>query len=130
MLSVTDWVRLTSLAQNAGNDVSGNSALAYVIHQLTNDKREVSDSEISDEENKLDAPVRLSFRLCMANTLISACQKISDSGKKSFARIILPNLIRSVEVFLLFVDYLCPPPPKTKHTPENNFFFFMFLFCR
>ncbi|XP_043816177.1 uncharacterized protein LOC110622515 isoform X3 [Manihot esculenta] len=84
----------------SGNDVSGNSALAYVIHQLTNDKREVSDSEISDEENKLDAPVRLSFRLCMANTLISACQKISDSGKKSFARIILPNLIRSVEMIM------------------------------
>ncbi|KAI3471664.1 hypothetical protein Pfo_028314 [Paulownia fortunei] len=43
-----------------------------------------------------EATVRLSFRLCMANVLISACQKISDTGKKSFVRKILPCVIRSV----------------------------------
>ncbi|XP_057999878.1 uncharacterized protein LOC110663402 isoform X2 [Hevea brasiliensis] len=86
--------------RNSGNDASDNSALAYVIHQLTNDKKEVSISTIRSEKNEFDAPVPHSFRLCMANTLISACQKISDSGKKSFARRTLPNLIHSVEMIM------------------------------
>lgn len=40
----------------------------------------------------------LSFRLCMANVLISTCQKISSSAKHLLARRMLPALIHSVEV--------------------------------
>ncbi|XP_059646314.1 uncharacterized protein LOC132292139 isoform X2 [Cornus florida] len=66
------------------------SVIAYVIQQLTCDNNELSGKFMSE------ASVCLSSRLCMANVLISACQKISDSGKKQLARKILPRLIHSV----------------------------------
>ncbi|XP_037491270.1 uncharacterized protein LOC105645187 isoform X2 [Jatropha curcas] len=77
---------------------AGNSILAYVIHQLTSDKNEVPVCTLTSENCEHDAPVLCSFRLCMANVLLSACQKLSDSGKKLFARETLPRLISSVEV--------------------------------
>ncbi|KAM5549867.1 hypothetical protein ABKV19_001009 [Rosa sericea] len=76
-----------------------NSVLLYVINQLTQDKDlPVSESNLDDVKCTSEVPVPLSFYLCMANVLISACQKISDSGKKLFARRSLPRLIRAVEV--------------------------------
>ncbi|KAK1267258.1 hypothetical protein QJS04_geneDACA016380 [Acorus gramineus] len=62
------------------------SVLTYTIQQLTSDKM---------SEN---AACPLPFRLCMANVLISACQKVSSLGKHSLARRILPALLQSVKV--------------------------------
>ncbi|XP_071723935.1 uncharacterized protein [Rutidosis leptorrhynchoides] len=62
---------------------SWNSVLSYVITRLIN--REVQET------------VPLSFCLCMANVLISACQKIPASGKKTFAQNALPLIIRSAK---------------------------------
>ncbi|KAG9449452.1 hypothetical protein H6P81_009417 [Aristolochia fimbriata] len=42
--------------------------------------------------------VPIPFRLCMANVLISVCQKISSSSKNSFARAALPVLIPSIKM--------------------------------
>lgn len=76
--------------------------VAYVISRLVSDKNEpVSTSTLGGEIRTFGAPVPLPFRLCMANVLISACQKISDSGKKCLAKKALPRLISSVEVFWL-----------------------------
>lgn len=95
---------MTSLPQNAGNAAMGSSVLAYVNNLLITDENEVvSASMLSSENSAFEASISRSFRLCMANVLISACQKISDSGKKPFARKTLPCLIRSVEVSLLLV---------------------------
>ncbi|KAK9941721.1 hypothetical protein M0R45_007417 [Rubus argutus] len=78
---------------------SRNSFLIYVINQLTQDKDlPVSKSNLDDVKCTTEVPVPLSYYLCMANVLISACQKMSDSGKKPFARRTLPRLIRAVEV--------------------------------
>ncbi|XP_015899000.3 uncharacterized protein LOC107432388 [Ziziphus jujuba] len=83
---------------DCGDAVLGNSVLTYVINQLTHDYNEpVSTSQLGGCMSTLSVPVPLSFRLCMANVLISVCQKISDSGKKHFARRTLPVLISSVE---------------------------------
>lgn len=93
---------MISLGQIAGDGASKNSMLTYVIHQFVHNKDEdVSTSALSNEISAIEATVQLPFRLCMANVLISACQKISDSGKKPFARKALPSLIRSAEVFQL-----------------------------
>jgi len=79
----------------------GNSLLSYVIHQLTCEKNEVASSaKMQNEDCKHDKSKSHSFRLCMGNVLISACQKISDSDKTHFAQKILPPLIQSVEVRL------------------------------
>ncbi|KAG5242688.1 ARM repeat superfamily protein [Salix suchowensis] len=80
------------------NAVSGNCALLYVITLLINDENApVSASMLGSENSALEAPTILSFRVCMANVLISACQKISDSGKKTFAKKTVPRLIQAVE---------------------------------
>ena len=84
----------------SGKAAAGNSVLTYVINQLTSIENEpVSTPHLGGEICRFGASVPLPFRLCMANALISACQKISDSGKKPFAKQTLPLLIRSVEVF-------------------------------
>ncbi|XP_022766714.1 uncharacterized protein LOC111311531 isoform X3 [Durio zibethinus] len=83
---------------NSGNATSKLYALRYVIHQLINDKSEHNPgSKLRDENCE---PIPVSFRLCLANVLISACQKISDYGKKPLAKTILPCLIDSVEVIM------------------------------
>ncbi|KAK1313617.1 hypothetical protein QJS10_CPA06g01801 [Acorus calamus] len=61
------------------------SVLTYTIQQL------------SDKTSE-NAACPLPFRLCMANVLISACQKVSSLGKPSLARRILPALLQSVKV--------------------------------
>nr|GEV80365.1 hypothetical protein [Tanacetum cinerariifolium] len=58
---------------------------AYVVDQLT-----------CDEHTHMSTEQFLSFRLCMANVLISACQKISDSGKRPFALRTLRKITHSI----------------------------------
>lgn len=68
-----------------------------MIHQLTNEEEDFSFK--SDKHDFISkTTVHLSFRLCMANVLISACQKISGAGKKSFVRKVLPRVIHSARV--------------------------------
>ncbi|KAE9590737.1 hypothetical protein Lal_00023286 [Lupinus albus] len=67
----------------------GNSVITYVIKQFVNDKEITSTPELG--------AVPLSFRLCLGNALISACQKISESCKKQFAAQVLPFLLHSLE---------------------------------
>ncbi|KAJ4706438.1 putative ARM repeat superfamily protein [Melia azedarach] len=81
-----------------GNSVSGNSVLTYVIcHIINEENKNISRSKLVCEKAAIDGQVSLSFRLCMVNVLISACQKISDSGKRPFAKKALPLLIRAAE---------------------------------
>ncbi|XP_011020335.1 PREDICTED: uncharacterized protein LOC105122745 isoform X2 [Populus euphratica] len=81
-----------------GNAVSGNCVLLYVINLLINDENAlVSASMLGSENSAFEATTTLSFRVCMANVLISACQKISDSGKKPFAKKTVPHLLQAVE---------------------------------
>lgn len=80
------------------NQEKNEPVLDYVISQLTSHKKEpVSTSQFGGQMRMFGAPLPISFRLCMANVLISACQKISDSGKKRLAKKALPHLISSVE---------------------------------
>ncbi|KAI3679664.1 hypothetical protein L2E82_51062 [Cichorium intybus] len=65
---------------------------SYVVDQLTCDDPKL----ISVNQNHISKKQLLSFRLCMANVLISACQKVSDFGKKPFASKILPRITRSI----------------------------------
>ncbi|KAL5729342.1 hypothetical protein ACHQM5_002313 [Ranunculus cassubicifolius] len=67
------------------NPESKNSVVNYVIENLTRG------------ESKGEALFPISYCLCMANVLISACQKISSPGKPPLAKIILPALVQSVE---------------------------------
>ncbi|GMP97067.1 hypothetical protein CsSME_00045462 [Camellia sinensis var. sinensis] len=82
----TSLVRMDSCSRDAA---MRDSVRNYVIHQLTRDK-----------DCTYEASISMSFVLCMANVLISACQKIPDSCKRPFAREILPRLIQSVEVMM------------------------------
>ncbi|EFH52684.1 binding protein [Arabidopsis lyrata subsp. lyrata] len=76
-------------------DASGNSVLDYTIHCLVEDRSNCSSiPKLSTGENPLPIP----FRLCMANVIISACQKIPESTKKTFARKALPPLVHSLKV--------------------------------
>lgn len=94
---------MTFILQNAGDATLGDYVLTYVLNQLTHDNsKPISTSQLGGDMSTLSVPVPLSFRLCMANVLISACQKISVSGKKNFAQRTIPVLIHSVEVFWLF----------------------------
>lgn len=77
-----------------------------MIRQLTCDTNEcISSTEVIVKSRILEATLARSFRLCMANVLISACQKISDSGRKSYAKRILPPIINSVEVCSYDYDF-------------------------
>ncbi|XP_043692010.1 uncharacterized protein LOC122642563 isoform X2 [Telopea speciosissima] len=76
--------------------------LSYVIQRLVNDNFElVPHTKLGGESSLVGNAsdhVPLSFQLCMANVLISACQKISSVSKKQFAQRIIPILIHSIEV--------------------------------
>ena len=78
-------------------DIEG-SVCTYVIHLLTHKEHGFMPSALSRWSRLPEAAMHLPFRLCMANVLISACQKISDSGKKPMAQKILPPVIRSAHV--------------------------------
>nr|XP_043612330.1 uncharacterized protein LOC122584038 [Erigeron canadensis] len=69
--------------------------LAYVLDRLTGREQKIV-SSTWDPLNRTSEKQSLSFRLCMANVLISACQKISDSGKRPFTSKILPRITHSV----------------------------------
>ncbi|KAF6172889.1 hypothetical protein GIB67_035443 [Kingdonia uniflora] len=86
-----------------------NSVLTYVIDKLTNDTSEFAPvtnfdglnhlvPESSSTKCRSKASIPLSFRLCMANVLISTCQKIASSGKNSLAERTVPVLTRSIQV--------------------------------
>ncbi|XP_021814522.1 uncharacterized protein LOC110757258 [Prunus avium] len=88
-----------SIVGKKGDASSGNSVLTYVINKLIQDNHQpVLSSNLDDVKCSSEVPVPLSFYMCMANVLISACQKILDSGKKPFVRKTLPCLIHSVKV--------------------------------
>lgn len=78
----------------------GNSVLSCVIRKLTNDKIEIFSAKMGNEGCSYESSISLSFRMCMANVLISACQKMPNSGKKPFARKVLPHLIQSMGMIM------------------------------
>ncbi|XP_023543535.1 uncharacterized protein LOC111803391 isoform X3 [Cucurbita pepo subsp. pepo] len=82
------------------------SILGYVIHQLIGGRKELVSTYDLDQKynNTADNSTPVSFRLCMANVLISACQKLSDSRKKRFAREVLPRLVSFAKVTSTQVD--------------------------
>lgn len=92
-------VQLISVVLNAGDTAVTNSVLSCVISQLINNKIKDSSAKMGNEEGfSYDTSMSLSFRMCMANVLISACQKMPNSGKKPFAQKVLLHLIQSVGV--------------------------------
>ncbi|KAF3442571.1 hypothetical protein FNV43_RR16487 [Rhamnella rubrinervis] len=99
--SYTEKIADVGKKVDSGDAPARNNVLSYVISQLTCDSHEtVSTSHLGCGISTLTVPVPLPFRLCMANVLISACQKISDSGKNRFARSALPSLIHSLEMIV------------------------------
>ncbi|PPS10712.1 hypothetical protein GOBAR_AA09920 [Gossypium barbadense] len=100
----TSWRRnIAGKKGNRGNAITEFCALRNVISQLINDESDISGSKLPYENCE---PVPVPFRLCMANVLISACQKISDYGKEPLAKTILPCLIDSVEVLLSLNSFM------------------------
>ncbi|CAH2063814.1 unnamed protein product [Thlaspi arvense] len=82
----------------SGVDASSNSVLDYTIHCLIEDRSDCCSVPKPYIEHSIDEkPLPIPFRLCMANVLISACQKIPESAKKSFARKTLPPLVPSLK---------------------------------
>lgn len=81
----TNLMCIIVLHQNAEDTMALSPVLAYIIQRLKCDRH-------------ADTVLPLSFRLCMANVLISTCQKISSSAKPLFARKMLPAVIHSIEV--------------------------------
>lgn len=76
------------------DSVAKGSVCSYVIHQLACDE----DTIISLKLGRDEVPkAHLSFRLCMANVLISACQKVPRASKKPFVSKILPCILHSVK---------------------------------
>ncbi|KAL3533812.1 hypothetical protein ACH5RR_007333 [Cinchona calisaya] len=70
------------------------SVSTFVIGVLTGEDSDSISSGLGKWSKESPTTMHLSFRLCMANVLISACQKVSESGKKPLARKILPPVIR------------------------------------
>lgn len=105
-LNFSELGNVTFMVQNTGDAASRDSTLTYVINKLIQDSNQPAlSSDLDDVKCTSEVPVPLSFYMCMANVLISACQKILDSGRKPFARKTIPCLIRSVKVFWLFIDF-------------------------
>ncbi|KAG7037384.1 hypothetical protein SDJN02_01009 [Cucurbita argyrosperma subsp. argyrosperma] len=94
-----------STSSKKGHASVKGSILGYVIHQLIDGRKElVSTYDLDQKYNTADNCTPVSFRLCMANVLISACQKLSDSRKKRFAREVLPRLVSFAKVTSTQVD--------------------------
>ncbi|KAG9130042.1 hypothetical protein Leryth_012807 [Lithospermum erythrorhizon] len=88
----------TTCNSDAGDSAKKWSVCTYVIENLTQDRCPTTSEGIT---SKSEVSIHLSFRLCMANILISACQKISNSGgMKVLARKAVPRIIQSVEDIL------------------------------
>nr|XP_033517631.1 uncharacterized protein LOC104117975 isoform X1 [Nicotiana tomentosiformis] len=77
-----------------GDSVAKGSVCSYVIHHLVCDE----DTIISLKLDRDEVPkAHISFRLCMANVLISACQKVPRASKKPFVSKILPRILHSIK---------------------------------
>lgn len=87
-----------SVIQNSGGVISGRSILAVVIDNLTNDEGKTGFTSELVEDTAHKTHFSVSFRLCMANVLISTCQKLPESVKKAFAQKTLPRLIHLSQV--------------------------------
>ncbi|CAO2822198.1 unnamed protein product [Amaranthus hypochondriacus] len=70
------------------------TVLAFVIDNLANDEGETNLTSRVVKYTADKTLISIPFRLCMANVLISTCQKVSESCKKTFAKKILPRLVR------------------------------------
>lgn len=110
-------VSIVGEAKSSGDSASTSSTLTYIIQRLTRDencdglsgldeaicyRHSYSDDKSLDTSPSIsevmsNVPTSIRFRLCMANVLISACQKVSSSRKDLFACGVLPPLICSVE---------------------------------
>ncbi|KAL9252043.1 hypothetical protein AKJ16_DCAP05892 [Drosera capensis] len=78
-----------------GSAVLGRTVLSSVIDLFTNENVE---NELHSEVTRNCSPQMLiPSRLCMANVLISACQKISESSKKTFVKRTFPRLIPAIQ---------------------------------
>ncbi|KAL1312396.1 hypothetical protein HN51_039011 [Arachis hypogaea] len=76
----------------------GSSVITYVMNQFLDENMEAASTpELGCGNPGFIAPVPLSFRLCMGNVLISACQKISEHCKEYFAAQVLPSVLHSLE---------------------------------
>lgn len=90
--------KIAGKSVDPGNAVSRNCVLEHVVLHIVHDENNgISRSNLGCGISALHGPMLLSFCLCMVNVLISACQKISDFGKKPFAQNSLPVLIHSAE---------------------------------
>ncbi|KAG5615548.1 hypothetical protein H5410_015372 [Solanum commersonii] len=77
---------------SSGDSLTKSSVCSYVIHHL------VCGEDISVMLGRNEVvKAHHSFRLCMANVLISACQKVPSASKKPFVSKILPRVLHSVE---------------------------------
>ncbi|KAG6428987.1 hypothetical protein SASPL_107026 [Salvia splendens] len=92
---VLSWV---SADGDESTVISGDSVIAYVINQLTDDKEPIHAESTGVVGREDAATCLLTFRLCMANVLISACQKIPETGKKSYAKRITPRVVKDAEI--------------------------------
>ncbi|KAG5386310.1 hypothetical protein IGI04_037780 [Brassica rapa subsp. trilocularis] len=92
---------------------SSSSVLDYTIHCLIEDRSDCSSMPEPNTEHLIrEKPFPIPFRLCMANVLISACQKIPQSAKKTFARKALPPLVHSLKFrvkLLNLVQFISAP---------------------
>lgn len=89
-------LRTTGKGTSGSVGSSSDFVLDYTIRCLIEDRSDCSsmpETEHSIREKSFPIP----FRICMANVLISACQKIPESAKKTFARNALPPLVHSLE---------------------------------
>ncbi|XP_019154481.1 PREDICTED: uncharacterized protein LOC109150918 isoform X2 [Ipomoea nil] len=84
-----------AFGKSISGDAGASSICNYVTQQLTCDEPDTLPLKLGTEEKET---AHRSFRLCMANVLISACQKIPDSDKKALVSKILPRVIRSLKV--------------------------------
>lgn len=90
--------KIAGKSVDPGNAVSRNCVLEHVVLHIVHDENKgISESNLGCGISALHGPMLLSFRLCMVNVLISACQKISYFGKKPFAQNSVPVLIHSAE---------------------------------
>ena len=91
-------------ATHAGDVTLESSVCNYVIGLLTANANDSVTSGLAKWNKESEAKMHISFRLCMANVLISACQKVSESGKMLLAQKILPPVICSTRVFRVIIS--------------------------
>lgn len=94
-LSTMENSSFVASRKKSGDSAHRGSVLLYVINQLTDDKKFPFEFD-GGGDWKSEGTTHLSFRLCMANVLISACQKTSATEKKPYVKKILPCVIRAI----------------------------------